>query len=107
MSTTPDTLTYFLECLEWIPEVRAKAMFWEYGIYSWERMFALACDDTLFLKTFPETIGFFEDMETKAYPGSKNTAQVNAEWLENRDELVRMVKLTLEYTPYPKPKKKK
>ncbi len=107
MSTTKDTLAYFLECLEWIPDLHEKAMFGEYGLYSWDRLFALACDNTLFLKTFPETIAYFEDTETKAYPGSKNTAQVNPEWLENREELIAIVKKTLELTPAPKPKKKK
>ncbi len=82
-------------------------MFGEYGIYSWERLFALACDNTLFLKTFPETIEYFEDIETKAYPESKNTAQVNPEWLENREKLIRIVNLTLSLTPPPKPKKRK
>lgn len=70
-------------------------MFWEYGVYEWEKMFALACDNTLFLKTTPETIKFFEDKETKAYPGSKNTAPVNAEWLENQEKLKDIVDLTL------------
>jgi hypothetical protein len=65
------------------------------------------CDGTLFLKTTPETIELFEDRETKAYPGSKNTAQVNADWLEDRDELARIVKITLDKLPITKPKKKK
>lgn len=107
MTTSRSTLDYFLDCLSLIPDLHAKAMFWEYGIYSGEKMFALACDNTLFLKTFPETIDLFEDKETKAYPGSKNTAQVNAEWLEEREELARIAKLTLENTPLPKSKKKK
>ena len=59
------------------------------------------------MKTTPETIELFEDKETKAYPGSKNTAQVNADWLEDRDELARVVRLTLAALPIPKPKKKK
>ena len=70
-------------------------------------MFALACDNTLFFKTFPETIEYFEDTETKAYPGSKNTAPANPEWLENREELLRVVHLTLSLTPPPKPKNRK
>ena len=107
MSTTKDTLAYFLECLEWIPDLHEKAMFGEYGLYSWDRLFALACDNTLFLKTFSETLWYFEDTETKAYPGSKNTAQVNPEWLENREELIAIVRKTLELTPAPKPKKRK
>ena len=107
MSTSKDTLSYFLECLEWIPDLRATAMFGEYGIYSWDRMFALACDGVLFFKIFPETMQYFEDTETKAYPGSKNTAPANPEWLENREELTRIAEITLSFTPLPKPKKKK
>ena len=90
-----------------IPDLRTKAMFGEYGIYSWDRLFALVCDNTLFLKTFPETLWYFEDIETKAYPGSKNTAPVNPEWLENREELIQITKLTLALIPPPKAKKKK
>ncbi len=107
MSTSPSNITYFLECLEWISELRAKKMFGEYGIFSGERLFALACDNTLFLKTFPETLHYFEDTQTKAYPGSKNTSAINEQWLENTDELLEIVRETISLTPYPKPKKKK
>jgi TfoX/Sxy family transcriptional regulator of competence genes len=82
-------------------------MMGEYCVYSEWRIFGLVCDGTLFLKTTPETIGLFEDQETRAYPGSKNTAQVNALWLEDREELSRIVRLTLDALPIPKPKKKK
>lgn len=70
-------------------------------------MFALVCDNTLFFKTYPETVHLFEDTETKAYPGSKNTAPANSDWLEHPEELADIVRLTLEYTPKPKLKKKK
>lgn len=69
-------------------------------------MFALACDGTLFFKTFPDTIGYFEDTETKAYPGSRNTAPANPDWLENREELIKIANLTISLTPPPKPKKR-
>ncbi len=107
MSTSPSTLTYFLECLEWIPDLRAQAMFWEYGIYSGDRMFAIAADGVLFFKTLPETIGYFSDTKTKAYPWSKNTAPANPEWLEHRDELIRIARETIALTPPPKAKKGK
>jgi DNA transformation protein len=107
MSTSSSTLDYILECLSWIPELRAKAMFGEYGIYSGEKMFALACDGILFFKTFPETIEFFEDTNTKAYPWSRNTAPANPDWLENGEELLKIANLTISLTPPPKPKKKR
>ncbi len=106
MSTSKDTISYFLELLSDIPDLHARAMFGEYGIYSWDRMFALACDNQLFFKTFPETVNLFDDSTTKAYPGSKNTAPANANWLEMPDELIRVARLTLELTPPPKAKKK-
>lgn len=105
MATTQSQLDYFLECLEWIPDLRAKAMFWEYGIYSGDRMFALACDNTLFFKTSPATIDLFEDKETKAYPWSRNTAPANPDWLENREELVRIALHIISLTPPTKAKK--
>ncbi len=107
MSTSKSTLDFLMESLSLIPDLHARAMFWEYGIYSGDRMFALACDGTLFLKTTPETIHLFEDTETKAYPGSKNTAPANPDWLEDREKMAEIVELTLEHIPVPKPKKKK
>lgn len=105
MSTSSSTLEYFLECLSDVPDIHAKAMFWEYGIYSGDRMFALACDGVLFFKTTPETILHFSDTTTKAYPGSRNTAPANPEWLENRDELTRIALLTISLIPPTKNKK--
>lgn len=107
MSTSKESLEFFLECLSFLPNISAKKMFWEYWIYNGEQMFALACDNTLFLKTTPETMHFFNDIETRAYPGSKNTAPVNPEWLENKLKLAEIVKVTLKYIPPSKLKKRK
>lgn len=83
-------------------------MFGEYGIYSGDKMFALVCDNTLFFKTYPETFCYFSDTHTKAYPGSKNTAPANPEWLEGeRDNLLKMAQLTISLTPIPRQKKTK
>lgn len=107
MSTTPENLDFFLDTLSLVPDISGKKMFGEYGIYSGDRMFALACDNTLFFKTTPETIHLFEDRETRAYPGSKNTAQANGEWLEDREQIASIAKIILEHTPLPKIKKRK
>ena len=82
-------------------------MMWEYCVYSNGIVFGLVCDGILFLKTTPETIHLFEDTETKAYPGSKNTAPANPDWLENPEQLAKIIQFTLEKLPPPKPKKKK
>lgn len=107
MSTSPSTLEFLTETLSLIANVTFKPMMGEYCVYSDGRIFGLVCDGTLFLKTTPETIHLFEDIETKAYPWSKNTAQVNPEWLEDREKMAEIVRYTLEKLPPPKPKKKK
>jgi hypothetical protein len=71
-------------------------------------MFALACDNTLFLKTFPETLPYFADTITKAYPGSRNTAPANPEWLESdREMLLRVSRETIKKIPPLKEKRQK
>jgi len=76
-----------------------------YCVYSAGRVFALVCDDTLFLKTSPETLHLFRDKTTRAYPGSKNTCQANAEWLEDREKLSGFLHYTLARLPVTKPKR--
>lgn len=96
MSTSRETLDFLADALRLVPQVTFRPMMGEYCVYSAGRIFGLVCDDALFLKTTPETIRLFSDKETRAYPGSKNTCQVNAEWLEDEEKLAEAVRLTLE-----------
>ena len=50
MARQSEFVTYLLEQLAPLGEVRARAMFGGYGIYLGERMFALVAEDTLYLK---------------------------------------------------------
>lgn len=102
MATTKETVEFLRDALALVPEVSFRPMMGEYCVYSAGRVFALVCDDTLFLKTSPETLHLFRDKETRAYPGSKNTCQANAEWLEDREKLAEVVHYTLEHLPRPK-----
>lgn len=97
MANNQDFIEFCLENLSFVQDLRARKMFGEYGIFSGKYMFAIIADNILFLKIFPETIGYFSDTTTKAYPGSKNTAPVNPEWLEeNSEELEKIVMITIE-----------
>ena len=96
MSTSLDTLEFLKDALALVPDVTFRAMMGEYCVYSAGKIFGLVCDDTLFLKTTPETIDLFHDKKTRAYPGSKNTCQVNAEWLEDKEKMAEIVRSTLE-----------
>jgi DNA transformation protein len=106
MSTSKETLEFLRDALSGVPEVSFRPMMGEYCVYSAGRIFGLVCNDTLFLKTTPETLPLFQDRITRAYPGSRNTAQANAEWLEDRAKLAEVVQYTLARLPAAKPKKK-
>ena len=49
MSTSKETVAFLLAQLEPL-DMRARAMFGEYGVYCDEKFVALVCDDTFFLK---------------------------------------------------------
>jgi len=105
MATSKETIEFLRDALALVPEVSFRPMMGEYCVYCMGRVVALVCDDTLFLKTTPETLHLFQDKTTRAYPGSKNTCQANAEWLEDREKLAEVVAYTLARLPKPKPKK--
>lgn len=106
MPTSKETIEFLRDAMALVPEVAFRPMMGEYCVYSAGRVFGLVCDDTLFLKTSPSTLCLFRDKETRAYPGSKNTCQVNAEWLEDRGKMAEVVLRTLAALPYPKPNRK-
>ncbi|MEO8449836.1 MAG: TfoX/Sxy family protein [Gemmatimonadota bacterium] len=103
MSVTPSYRTFVLDQLARVATaVRGQAMFGGLGIYSSERFFALADDDTLYLKaddlTRPEFEAagmkpfrpFGEDGETMSYYG------LPADLLEDAEALTPWVDLALE-----------
>lgn len=72
MATTKDTIAHVLEQLEPL-DVRARAMFGEYGLYCDERVVGFICDNTVFLKPSAAT----ERLALgPCYPGSKDYAIV-------------------------------
>ncbi len=106
MATSKETIEFLRDALALVPEVSFRPMMGEYCVYSMGRVFALVCDDTLFIKTSPATLHLFRDKTTRAYPGSKNTCQANAEWLEDREQLAEVVLYTLKRIPPPKAPRK-
>ena len=107
MSTDAETLDFLRDALALVPEVSFRPMMGEYCVYSAGRIFGLVCDDTLFLKTTPGTLHLFADKATRAYQGSRKTAQANAEWLEAREKLAEVVAATLACLPRPKSKRRR
>ncbi|MDH6678134.1 TfoX/Sxy family transcriptional regulator of competence genes [Rhodococcus sp. LBL1] len=107
MGTSKETVAYVLGQLEPL-DVRARAMFGEYGLYCDDKIVALICDDIVFVKPTevaahylgPETLG-------PPYPGAKDHFAVPEERLDDVDWLHEFVQRTADVLPAPKPKKPK
>jgi DNA transformation protein and related proteins len=92
MATGSKTLAFFVDQLNGaaLGLVTAKKMFGEYGLYLDGLMFALACDDRLFLKTktMPdELVNTLFGNRTPAYPGATGTSELAADVLEDSEKL--------------------
>jgi len=84
-----------------------KKMFGEYGLYSEGQMFAMVCDNKLFIKPTDSGKIFMQNLvEAPPYPGAKPHFLIE-EKLEDGDWLKKLVALTVSSLPEPKPKKEK
>ncbi len=107
MATTKETVTFLLEQLAPL-EVRARAMFGEYGLYCDERVVGFICDDLLFIKPSSGDTDFAaETIGAPPYPGAKDYWLVNGSQVDNPEWLQSFVQATADALPKPKPKAKK
>lgn len=107
MATQQKFVEFIMEQIDISEKVTAKKMFGEYGLYFDDKMFALICDNKLFIK--PTLYGreyISNVVEESPYPGAKPCFLIE-ENLEDKDWLKRLVEITVKELPEPKPKKKK
>ena len=82
-------------------------MFGEYGIYSDGKIFALVCDNKLFIKPTESGRAFIKDVvEAPPYPGARPSFLIEDK-IEDRDWLSELIRISLKELPEPKPKKRK
>ena len=96
-----------LEQIENAGLITYKKMFGEYGVYSNGKIFALVCDNQLFIKPTAAGRDFIgEVVEAPPYPGAKLYFLIEDQ-IENREWLNELIRVTVAELPEPKPKKKK
>jgi TfoX/Sxy family transcriptional regulator of competence genes len=82
-------------------------MFGEYGIFCDKNIFALICDNKLFIKPTNAGRDFIGSVvEAPPYTGAKLSFLIEDK-LEDRECLSQLVKITVQELPGPKPKKQK
>lgn len=107
MASDKSFLDFIVDQIENAGEITWKPMFGEYAIYSDGKIFALVCDNKLFVK--PTALGraFISDLvETPPYPGAKPSFLIGDK-IDDREWLSELVRITLPELPEPKPKKPK
>ena len=101
MPTRPETIPPILDA---IPGTRAARMFGEYGLYLDDRVIALICDDTLFLKNLPEAAALLPGAELgPPYPGARDHLIADP-WLDEPEVLAEAARAIARAVPAPKPK---
>jgi TfoX/Sxy family transcriptional regulator of competence genes len=100
MATGTNTLAFFVDQLNGaaLGLVTTKKMFGEYGLYLDGLMFALACDDRLFLKTktMPDQlVNTLFGNRAPAYPGATGTSELAPDVLEDSEKLRVVLQATL------------
>ncbi len=107
MASDQEFVDFVLDQIENTGEITAKRMFGEYGVWSDGKIFALICDNKLFIKPTEAGRIFIQDVvEAPPYPGAKPSFLIEDK-IDDREWLSNLIRLTVAELPEPKPKKKK
>ncbi|MDO7873521.1 TfoX/Sxy family protein [Hymenobacter sp. ASUV-10] len=101
-------IDFILDQLTPAGPVHAKKMFGEYGLYWDDKIFALVCDNRLYVKPTAAGRAYLQDALTEGapFPGAKPYFLIEEE-LDDHRWLQQLVRLTVAELPAPKPKKPK
>lgn len=107
MATSQETMDFILDQLRGLPSVRSRKMFGEHAIYCDEKVVALVCNDQLFVKITAAGKALVAESyeEGAAYPGAKPSMVIDAEILDDHEQLSELIRVTAAALPAPKPKK--
>lgn len=106
MASHQDFVEYVAEQIGGAGDISWRKMFGEYGVYCNGKIIGSVCDDTFFVKITEAGKKLCPELrESPPYEGAKPCLQV--EDLDNPELLARLVTVTWEELPEPKPKKKR
>lgn len=108
MASNQEFVDFVVNQIENEGDIIAKKMFGDYGVFCNKKIFALICDNQLFIKpTEPGRIFIGEPTEAPPYPGAKPSFLIEENLIENSIWLSELVRVSVVALPDPKPRKKK
>lgn len=106
MASKPEFVEFVADHLRNAGVITHRKMFGEYGLYCDGKIFALICNDQLFIKITAAGRKLCPDLqEAPPYQNAKNYFII--EDVENQELLTRLVIATCAELPVPKPKKRR
>jgi TfoX/Sxy family transcriptional regulator of competence genes len=106
MASEQKFVDFIVEQMDIPEKISSKKMFGEYGLYFEDKMFALVCDNKLYIKPTISGKDYITDLvEESPYPGAKPCFLIE-EKLDDKVWLKKLVEITVKELPEPKPKKK-
>lgn len=106
MASSKEFVEYIADQLSGAGEITYRKMFGEYGMYCSGKIFALICDDQLFVKITEAGRNVWPELEeAPPYEGAKPYFLVDD--IDDRERLCALAAETYQELPEPKPKKKK
>lgn len=102
MASTQEFVDFVVEQFEHDCGVTAKKMFGEYGLFSRGKMFALVCDNRVFMKPTAGGRSFVGTVvEDEPYPGAKPCFVVT-DRVDDREWISELARITTRELPMPK-----
>ncbi|MDH5622443.1 MAG: TfoX/Sxy family protein [Gammaproteobacteria bacterium] len=107
MASDKTFVQYVVDQIDPSADIRYRAMFGEYTLYSKDKVVALICDNQLFIKPTEAGRAFIgKPEEAPPYPGARN-AFLLGDRIDDGEWLTQLIALTEAELPKPKPRKKK
>ena len=104
MASEQKFVDFIIDQIDHSQQVTYKKMFGEYGLYFGNKLFGLVCDNKLFIKPTQSGRQYINEVvEASPYPGAKPSFLIE-EKLDDREWLRKLVKITVNELPEPKPK---
>ena len=107
MASDLNYVEFVVDQMENAGEIRYRKMFGEFTVYCNEKVVALICDNQLFVKPTEAGKSFIGSVvEAPPYPGAKPSFLIEDQ-VEDNEWISRLILLTENELPRPKPKKKR
>ncbi len=107
MATDIDFVEFVIDQIDSDKEMSYRKMFGEYALYCNGKVVGLICDNQLFIKITEAGKKIVGDIsEASPYPGAKPSFLIEDQ-IGDREWLSKLIELTEQELPKPKPKKKK